>query len=161
MNNNNSDYSITSELLKEESKLKGVIRKWVAEQHDQADVYQETLTTVIEQHQQSPIKNPIAYAITVARHFAWKLGNRSFEVYDESSDLRESHSAEDSLLQNEQIEKIQQVLNAMPPMRQQVFIRRRLHNQSREQIAQDLDLTEEAVKKHISRALAQIAMHVD
>lgn len=64
MNNNNSDYSITSELLKEESKLKGVIRKWVAEQHDQADVYQETLTTVIGQHQQPPIKRSCQFSCT-------------------------------------------------------------------------------------------------
>ncbi len=158
---NKSEFSITSELLKEEPKLKAAIRKWVQGQEDQADVYQETLVAVIERNRQNHIQNPLAYAVTVARHLAWKLTSKKLEAYDEAQDTRKTESTEHSFLQTEQIESIQTVLNNMPPMRQQVFIRRRLQNQSREQIARELDLSEEAVKKHINRALAQIAMHLD
>ncbi|MCU4676676.1 sigma-70 family RNA polymerase sigma factor [Catenovulum sp. 2E275] len=161
---NKSEFSITSALLKEEPKLKAMIRRWVKTHDDQADVYQETLTTVIERNQSEPIQNPLAYAVTVARHFAWKLsGNNNannHDSYDETLDPRQTQSAEVNYLQQEKIKTIQAVLNNMPPMRQQVFIRRRLQNQSREQIAKELELSEEAVKKHINRALAQIAMHL-
>ena len=42
-----------------------------------------------------------------------------------------------------------------------VFRRRRLEGQSREEIAQALGLQPEAVKKHISRAMAQLARALD
>lgn len=41
----------------------------------------------------------------------------------------------------------------MSPLRRDVFIRRRLHGESRQLIAKNLGVSEEAVKKHISRAM--------
>lgn len=52
-------------------------------------------------------------------------------------------------------------LEAMPPLRREVFRRRRLEGQSREEIAEALGLQPEAVKKHISRAMAQLARALD
>ncbi|MFK3860815.1 RNA polymerase sigma factor [Pseudoalteromonas rhizosphaerae] len=153
------EFSITTELLKDEQKLKAAIRKWVKVPEDEADVFQETFATVIEQDKHKKIDNPLAYAVTVARHFAWKLSAKKSEPYDETLDTRESECIEQRYSQHQQISTIQTVLKNMPPMRQQVFIRRRLYNQSREHIAKELGLSEDAVKKHINRALAQLAMH--
>ena len=155
------EFSITTELLKDELKLKAAIRKWVRQPEDEADVFQETFATVIEQDKHKKIDNPLAYAVTVARHFAWKLAAKKSEPYDETLDTREYECIEQRYSRHQQIIAIQTVLQNMPPMRQQVFIRRRLYSQSREHIAKELDLTEDAVKKHINRALAQLAIHTE
>ena len=55
----------------------------------------------------------------------------------------------------------QQVLANMPELRQKVFIRSKFHGQSRQEIANSLSLSEEAVKKHISRALDDLKVAVE
>ena len=46
----------------------------------------------------------------------------------------------------------------MPPLRRKVFEMRRIEDKSREEIAQELDLSVEAVKKHINRAMVEVTL---
>lgn len=68
----------------------------------------------------------------------------------------EAPAPEQILMHREKIEVFGKVLDAMPPLRRDVFIRRRLHGQTCRQIAADLDMNEAAVEKHVVRALEQL-----
>ena len=61
----------------------------------------------------------------------------------------------------QRIELIAQVINAMPVQRRRVFEMRRIEGQSRQAIASSLNISAEAVTKHISRAMADIQLHLD
>jgi RNA polymerase sigma-70 factor (ECF subfamily) len=49
----------------------------------------------------------------------------------------------------------------MQPLRREVFIRRRLHGQTHAEIAEALDLTPDAVEKHIVRGMRQLCEAID
>ncbi|MGP9497102.1 RNA polymerase sigma factor, partial [Pseudoalteromonas sp. AOP7-A1-14] len=101
------------------------------------------------------IDNPLAYGYRMAHHLIvdhHREKNKypeSLEYEPESNDL----SLENLLEYEQRLRIYQQVLTQMPALRRDVFIRRRLHGESRQQISKSLGLSEEAVKKHISRAM--------
>lgn len=149
-------------LLDEAPKLKAAIRALVKQQDERADVFQETVAAVIERGQQETICNPLAYAITVARHFAYKMHYKITSSLDDQPEIAdEKADPEKDYLSGENVARLQQALAMLPSLRREVFIRRRLHQQSREHIARELGISEEAVKKHITRALAQLALYLD
>jgi RNA polymerase sigma-70 factor (ECF subfamily) len=49
----------------------------------------------------------------------------------------------------------------MPPLRRQVFVLLRMEGKSRSDIAALLQISEDAVSKHVSRALADIQRLID
>lgn len=149
----------TQQLLQDVSpRLKRVLQFWVSRQEDRADIYQETIATMLSRPEPERIQNPIAYALTVAKHLVFRLGHKSEVPLEAEHDLPDPQTdLELQLVKQQQQQALQQALAALPPLRREVLIRRRLKQQSREQIAQELGISEEAVKKHISRALAQLA----
>lgn len=155
-----STTSLIDVLLEKSNILRGVIRRLVTHQDDRADVYQETLTALIERGQRDDICDPLAYAVTVARHLAYNRPNKITSCLDDEPEMLDEQTVEPEqhYLAQEQVARVQEALAMLPSLRREVFIRRRLHQQSREQIAKELGLTEEAVKKHVTRALAQLAM---
>lgn len=68
----------------------------------------------------------------------------------------EAPAPEQILMHRQKVEVFGKALDAMPPLRRDVFIRRRLHGQTCRQIAADLGMKEAAVEKHVGRALAQL-----
>lgn len=159
---NQTDTQVSQVLLDEAPKLRAAIRALVKQQDDRADVFQETIATVIERAKQENLCNPLAYAITVAKHFAYKMHSKLTSSLDDELEIAdEKADPEQHYLRGENIDRLQQALALLPSLRREVFIRRRLHQQSREQIAKELDISEEAVKKHITRALAQLALYLD
>lgn len=159
---NQPDTPVSQVLLDEAPKLRAAIRALVKRQDDRADIFQETVATVIERGKQETLCNPLAYAITVARHFAYKMHSKLMSSLDDEPEIADEQAdPEQHYLSDENISRLQEALALLPSLRREVFIRRRLHQQSREQIAKELDISEEAVKKHISRALAQLALYLE
>lgn len=52
-----------------------------------------------------------------------------------------------------EIERLSGALSGLPPLRREVFLRRRLHGESYATITKDLNMSSKAIEKHISRAL--------
>jgi RNA polymerase sigma-70 factor (ECF subfamily) len=48
-------------------------------------------------------------------------------------------------------------LDGMPPLRREVLVRRKLHDQNCARIAQELSLSPKAVEKHITRGLSELS----
>lgn len=151
--------SLTLQLMEGAPRLKRFVQRHTDNATDVADLYQESITRVLEQAREQRINNPVAYAIRIARNL---IINRSPVAHaDETEMICPGPSPEEAVSHNQQLREIQLLLEAMPSLRREVFIRRRLNGERREDIARHLGISVEAVKKHISRALADIQRALD
>ena len=126
---------------------------------DAADIFQESIARVLEQARQRPILNPLAYAFTVARHMLMRLKPVQAEEPDQV--LCQSANPEEMASMQQTVDLFSQALAAMPTLRRQVFVLFRMEGKSRSDIAALLQISEDAVSKHVSRALADIQRLID
>ena len=147
-----------AELKRHERKLLSYISRRRGDSSASEDILQETLLTVIEQSRKQEIANPLAYAYRVADSliFSQARRGRREEAIGES-DFECGLPLADELLEHKQRAEIfEAVLTRLSPMRREVFIRRHLDGQSRQEIAAAMGLNVEAVKKHLVRAMADL-----
>ena len=130
--------------------LKQYLHRHSVNSEEAADLYQSKATV---------IDNPLAYAFRVARNLLSKRKLLDTDNVDEQQCYRQN--PELHLETQQRIELIAQVINAMPVQRRRVFEMRRIEGQSRQAIASSLNISAEAVTKHISRAMADIQLHLD
>lgn len=76
------------------------------------------------------------------------------EAFDIASD---APSAETTLIDRQRAALVARVIDEMPPLRRDVFLRRRLHGQSARAVATELAITPAAVDAHVARAI--LALH--
>lgn len=126
---------------------------------DAADIFQESVTRVLEQARQRPILNPLAYAFTVARHMLMRL--KPVQAEEPDLVLCQNANPEEMASIQQTVDLFSQALSAMPSLRRQVFVLLRMEGKSRSEIAALLQISEDAVSKHVSRALADIQRLVD
>lgn len=123
------------------------------------DVVQETLARLVAYARQNPIDNIAALGRRIALnlisdHFR-RVRQGPTEVIDEA--MACDHPLPEQVLMHKQrLEAFSEALKAMPPLRREVLIRRRLHGETCEAIARGLKLSPDAVEKHISRGLRQL-----
>ena len=72
-----------------------------------------------------------------------------------------SPSPEQALNDQQRLRALKYFLADMPELRRNVLLRRRMKGETRAQIAAALNLSEDAVKKHITRALADLQRFLD
>lgn len=131
---------------------------------DADDIVQESLTRTLRRAQEIEIARLDFYAIGIARNLIADNGRQPQTAPIEPlADILacEAVLPDQSLSDAQRLAIFQRTLEAMPPLRREVFVRRRIEQQSREEIARALDLQVEAVKKHVSRAMAQLAQALD
>ena len=142
--------------------LKRYIRKITPNSSDVADIYQESILRVIEQARAQPLRNPLAYAVRIARNLVIGRTKHQPLALDEIDDLHcPKPCPEEHTSQTQRAQLLEAFLATMPKQRREVLIRRRLRGESREQIAAAMELSEEAVKKHMTRALADLQRFID
>ena len=142
--------------------LRRYIRKITPNSNDVADIYQESILRVIEQARAQPLRNPLAYAVRIARNLVIGRPKHQPIALDEIDDLHcPKPSPEEQTSHSQRAQLLRAFLEGMPAQRREVLIRRRLQGESREQIAAAMDLSEEAVKKHMTRALADLQRFLD
>ncbi|MNR92794.1 putative RNA polymerase sigma factor FecI [compost metagenome] len=137
--------------------LLAYIRRRLATAGDAEDVAQEAIMRVLARARETLISDPLAYAMRAARNILIDRGRRVANV--QIDDLHEAELPIDSgatpleaLDMSERLKLCQRALEAMPPLRREVFVRRRAGEETYEAIARDLRLSVEAVQKHYSRA---------
>ena len=124
------------------------------------DILQEVMLRVFEQSRRQDIGNPLAYAYRVA----------DTVIYDQTRRTRREAKAplddalaclnplaEEALIHRDRVRAFEHALTALTPLQREVFIRRRFDGWSRQDIAQSLGISVEAVKKHLVRAMAELA----
>lgn len=123
------------------------------------DLVQETFARLLTYEQARTVADRAALGYSIALnlvrdHFR-RRQRRPVEALND--DIRcEAPAAEQILMHRQRVEVFGQALDAMPPLRRDVFIRRRLHGQTCRQIAAELRMNEAAVEKHVARALEQL-----
>lgn len=132
------------------------------------DVLQETMLRTIRNNQkqdsEQKLDNPLAYLITVAKSALfdhWRTEKKHLSQSDMVDEHTQGPQLEDDFINLEQVKILSKVIDEMPPLRQQVFKMRRLEGKSREVIATEMGLSLEAVKKHINRAMVDIALFAE
>ena len=147
-----------AELRRHERKLLSYIARRRGDPSTSEDILQETLLTVIEQSRKQEISNPLAYAYRVADSliFSQARRGRREEAIGEDDFECELPLADEVLEHKQRAEIFEAVLRRLSPVRREVFIRRHLDGQSRQEIADAMRLNVESVKKHLVRAMADL-----
>ncbi|MEO1039541.1 MAG: sigma-70 family RNA polymerase sigma factor [Pseudomonadota bacterium] len=128
------------------------------------DVVQDTVVKMIEYAERAVIADPGALAFRVAEnlvrdHFR---GPRNKPYVLLNDDLRDTTpGAETQLMDRQRLALVERVIADMPAKRREVLTRRRIHNESLEQIAEAMNLSPAAVEKNLVRALAQLRSEVE
>ncbi|MCA1935455.1 MAG: RNA polymerase sigma factor [Asticcacaulis sp.] len=123
------------------------------------DVVQETLARLVAYVRDHKVDNIAA----LARRIALNLISDHFRA----ERLRPTEAIEDTLacdnplpeqvlMHKQRLEAFTEALKDMPPLRREVLIRRRLHGETCSDIARSLNLSVDAVEKHITRGLRQL-----
>ena len=140
------------------------VRRFLAyklkDRQDVDDLVQETMLRTLRAEQRRLIQSPISYAITTAKSVLcdfWRNNRVVTQELDGELDVP-SRSMDEHQIDRQKVEIVAEIVDKMPALRREVFIRRRLEGHSREEIANDLGLSVEAVKKHINRGLMDLTV---
>lgn len=160
---NSGDHSASvKESLLAGNQLQRYVRSHSRNADEADEVYQEAIVRVLERARHDRILNPVAYAIRVARNLMISAGKNKVETDDELDFVSSTKFCPERTLSAQQKLAItERALAQMPPLRKKVFVMRRLHGQSREEISKALSLNVESVSKHITRAMADIQHYID
>jgi RNA polymerase sigma-70 factor (ECF subfamily) len=123
------------------------------------DLVQETFARLLTYERAKTITNRAALGYSIALnlvrdHFRSRK-RRPVEALNDDIPC-EAPAPEQILMHRQKVEVFGKALDVMPPLRRDVFIRRRLHGQTCRQIAADLSMNEAAVEKHVVRALEHL-----
>ena len=150
------------DLRDREVRLRRYVSRRCRNPADVDDIVQETLMRTIEQSRQKTIENPLAYAYRVADSIIFQESRRQKRLSDMPErelecDMPSVEQACDFQLR---YKTFANALAEMPALRRDVFLKRHVDGLGRQEIATQMGLSVEAVKKHLVRArldLAEIA----
>ncbi|MBO9516893.1 MAG: RNA polymerase sigma factor [Porphyrobacter sp.] len=122
------------------------------------DVAQETLARLIALSQTRQIGSLFALAFRIADNLIVDAGRREKRQFGEVDEEWESDDPSlDRVLDSRRaLDVLSRCLRAMPPLRREVLIRRRLNQESCRAIGEDLSMSAKAVEKHITRGLLDL-----
>lgn len=142
--------------------VRGMVRRFVyGRTHNSQtadDVAQEVLLRAIEYRQSKPLNSPFAFALMTARNLLNDSARLAKPmVSDEVLSSYAGNERPDELYERRsEMQAMLAVIQAMPPLRKEVFWRKRIRGQSCAEIAQALGLNAKAVEKHITRAMVDL-----
>lgn len=139
--------------------LSGYLRKRLYNQStDASDVAQETYLRMLRIKNINDIENPRAYLYKVASHVIRELGLRErkqSDICDQVTTEPRTEIAPEALVSSqEQMQKLEQLIDQLPPMYKAVLLLRKQQGMTHQEIAESLDISPHTVKKYLFRALA-------
>lgn len=142
------------------TRLKSYIRKRMRDPEQVEDVVQETLVRVMEQERRQVIEHPLAYAFRVADSVILAGARKSAREteLDQLELICQLPLADEVLDYRQRLGRFEAALARLTPQRRTVFRMRHIDGKSRPEIAEELNLSVEAVKKHLVRAMADLTI---
>lgn len=127
---------------------------------DGEDIVQETWLRLYDYRQKRSVGNVGAFCFKVARNLVHDYF-RARRAMPEAQEVTEEIACpqpriETVLDYRQRVEILVSALKVMPPLRREVFLRRRLDGIASKTIAEDLELSVAAIEKHCTRALADL-----
>jgi RNA polymerase sigma-70 factor (ECF subfamily) len=122
------------------------------------DVVQETLSRLVQQCREQRPVSLFALGFRIAANLIVDHHRRDRRYAGEPEEQQASDAPlpDRVVAGRQELSVLSEALAAMPPLRREVIVRRRLHGQSCAVIARDLELSLKAVEKHITRGLADL-----
>ncbi|MEG3151052.1 RNA polymerase sigma factor [Sphingomonas sp. ZT3P38] len=122
------------------------------------DVVQETLSRLVCQSRTQKLVSVYALGFRIAANLLVDHHRRDSRYVPEGGEEPASQAPlpDRVLVGRQELAILKGALAAMPPLRRDVLVRRRLQGQSCAAIARDLGLSLKAVEKHITRGLADL-----
>jgi RNA polymerase sigma-70 factor (ECF subfamily) len=148
----------------EDAELRRALQRFVEgrlrDRGEGEDIVQETYVRLYDYRRTRPVADVGAFCFAVARNLVHDHFRRH-KAQPATGELAEDiicpqPRAEEILDYRQRVEILVRALKVMPPLRREVFLRRRLDGIATSTIATDLDLSIAAVEKHCSRALADL-----
>lgn len=124
------------------------------------DVVQDSFVR-LTRYRDTTIDNMGGMLRVIARHLIHDQSRKRSRLAeeplpDDAPFTSDEPSAEDAMLQRERVAQVSRIVEAMPGLRREVFLRRRLHDESARQVAEALGISPAAVDQHVARALLSI-----
>lgn len=156
----------------EQSDVKNVIshiRKFISRRtnntDDVDDLVQEALLRTLNRNDASEIENFQAYINQVAKSVMYSDWQKNKNQPNNAEDIElftnDNSDPEAQSITEQKLELVKSALQELPPLRRKVFKLRRIDGLSREEISLQLNMNQESVKKHITRAMIQITLSIE
>lgn len=148
----------------QEAELRRALHRFVAgklkDRTEGEDIVQETYLRLHSYRRTRMIADVAPFCFAVARNLVNDYFRR-LRAHPPAAELAESIAcpmprAEEVLDYRQRVDILVAALRAMPPLRREIFMRRRLDGLPGETVAADLGMTRAAVDKHCTRALADL-----
>lgn len=151
-----------TELLASYGELRRYLCGRLSSVDDAADIAQASFMRAYAHALSTPVRNPRALLYQTARHLVVDQHRRrqvESDVLQAWFDRAETTapSAERVAAGRQELERLITRIEAMPPLRREVFVRVRVHAQSHAEVGGALRLTAAAVEKHIARAVFDLS----
>lgn len=148
----------------EEVALRAALQRFVEgrlrDRDEGEDIVQETYVRLYDYRRTRGIADVGAFCFAVARNLVFDHFRRR-RAMPEAIELAEDVAcplprAEEVLDYRQRVDILAAALRVMPPLRREVFLRRRLDGVAGAIIAADLEMSPAAVEKHCTRAVADL-----
>jgi RNA polymerase sigma-70 factor (ECF subfamily) len=148
----------------EEAALYGALERFVTgrlrDRSEGADIVQETYVRLYDYRRTRTITDAAGFCFAVARNLVHDHFRRLLAL-PPAAELAEDIAcpqprAEEILDYRQRVDILVGALKAMPPLRREIFLRRRLDGIPGAMIANDLGMSQAAIDKHCTRALADL-----
>lgn len=129
------------------------------------DLVQETFLRLYDYRRSRTVADVGAFCFAVARNLI-RDHLRRRDAQPLAGEMPEEVAcpaprADEILVHRERVEVLKQALRAMPALRREVFLRRRLDEQSVATISESLGIGRSAIEKHVTRAIADLRLALD
>lgn len=148
----------------QDAELRRALRRFVEgmlrDRQDGEDIVQETYVRLYSYRRTRHVSDVGAFCFAVARnlvndHFRRTRSAPRYVEVDDSIACAQPR-AEEILDYRQRVDILIRALKVMPPLRREIFLRRRLDGIPSTVIASDLDMSIAAIDKHCARALADL-----
>ncbi len=143
------------------------LRRRTGSQQDAEDAAQESLTKLLRYRESEPASawKRLLYRIaTNVAHDQFRLSlthhSKQHETLGSMEVASATHSPEDQLAQDQQLQRLTQAILALPPKCQRVYLLKLVHGLSRAQIAERCGISVKMVEKHLAKAMVQLKQKV-
>jgi RNA polymerase sigma-70 factor (ECF subfamily) len=150
--------------VSEEVALRAALQRFVQvrlrDHHDGEDIVQETYIRLYDYRRTRSVADVGAFCFAVARNLVFdhfrrlRALPRHAELVDDIPCAQPR--AEEVLEYRERVDILVRALRVMPPLRREIFLRRRLDGVAVAIIAADLEMSAAAIEKHCVRAVADL-----
>jgi RNA polymerase sigma-70 factor (ECF subfamily) len=141
-------------------------RRLRAGREDAQDMVQTAFLRLLSRPAGTLVANPAGFIAQTVRHLgidAFRAARRQGE-WDEAAAARhpdDQPGADAHLIHKQRLELLRRAIQELPARQRRAFILSRFHNYSLAEIAADMGIGVEGVKKHLSRALQHCSAALD